>query len=137
MGDKSIIRVDATGSASAPADIARVSFSTFAEDPGPGDALTSCSLLSERVLSALREAGVAPSDLETTSIGLSEAHHPYPHEDGVRLYRASSNLAVRVRPPSELGRIIAVGVGAAGTGVGVDHVGFDVDDRAPLASLAT
>jgi len=115
--------------------MARVSFFTYAEDPAPGDALTSCSLLSERVLTALREAGVAPSDLETTSIELTEQHR-HREEETVPGYRASSNLAVTVRPPSDAGRIIAAAVGAAGTGVGIQNVSFDVDDRKPLTSLA-
>ena len=135
MGDQPTIRVEAIGTASAPPDIARVSLFTFAEDPAPGDALTSCSLLAERVLAALREAGVAPSDLETTSIELAQQYRR-PNEEAVKDYRASSNLAVTVRPPSEVGRIIAAAVEAAGTGVGIHNVGFDVDDRAPLTSLA-
>jgi uncharacterized protein YggE len=111
MSNPATITVEATGIASAPPDIARVSLFTFAEDPAPGDALTSCSLLTERVLGALRDAGVAPSDLETTSIDLNVRHHREP-EEAVPLYRSSR------------------------TGVGINDVAFDIDDRSPLTSLA-
>ncbi|MGO9581654.1 MAG: SIMPL domain-containing protein [Acidimicrobiales bacterium] len=135
MSDKPIISVEATGTASAAPDVARVRLFTFAEDPTPADALTSCSLLTERVLAALREAGVASSDLVTISIDLNQQHR----RDGDRAaeeYRASSNLEATVRRPEDLGRVIAAAVDAAGTGVGISNVRFDVDDRAPLVSLA-
>lgn len=135
MSNPATITVEATGIASAPPDIARVSLFTFAEDPAPGDALTSCSLLTERVLGALRDAGVAPSDLETTSIDLNVRHHREP-EEAVPLYRSSSGLVATVRPPGDAGRIISVAVEAAGTGVGINDVAFDIDDRSPLTSLA-
>ena len=72
MDDQPTITVEANGTASAAPDVARVRLSTFAEDPAPGDALTSCSLLTARVLGALREAGVSDSDLQTTSIDLNQ-----------------------------------------------------------------
>jgi uncharacterized protein YggE len=135
MGNPATITVEATGTASARPDIARIRLLTFAEDPAPGDALTSCSLLAERVLAALRTAGVASSDLETTSIDLNQ-HQRRDREDAVNMYRASSSLAATVRPPEDAGRIVAAAVEAAGTGVGINDVSFDVDDRGPVTSLA-
>jgi len=135
MSDKPTIRVEATGTASAAPDIARIRLFTFAEDPAPGDALTSCSLLTDRVLAALRDAGIASSDLETTSIDLNQQHRREA-EASVQNYRASSSLVATVRPPADAGRIIAAAVDAAGTGVGINDVSFDIDDRAPLTSLA-
>ena len=135
MSDKPTIRVEATGTASAAPDIARIRLFTFAEDPAPGAALTSCSLLTDRVLAALRDAGIASSDLETTSIDLNQQHRREA-EASVQNYRASSSLVATVRPPADAGRIIAAAVDAAGTGVGINDVSFDIDDRAPLTSLA-
>ena len=135
MSNQPIIRVEVTGTASAPPDVARIRFFTFAEDPAPGDALTSCSLLTDRVLAALRDAGVASSDLETTSIDLNQQRRR-DGEETVENYRASSILVATVRPPRDAGRIIAAAVEAAGTGVGINNVSFDIDDRAPLTSLA-
>ena len=135
MGKKATITVQATGVASAPPDNARIRLFVFADDPEPGDALTSCSLLAERVLSGLRACGVAASDLETTSIDLNEQHRR-DGDEHVNTYRASSSLVATVRPPKEAGRIIAAAVDAAGTGVGVNNVSFDIDDRAPLLSAA-
>ena len=135
MAKKATVTVQATGTASAPPDNARIRLFVFAEDPAPGDALTSCSLLAERVLAALRDSGVEPSDLETTSIDLNEQHR----RDGeatLQTYRASSSLVATVRPPKDAGRIIAAAVDAAGTGVGINNVSFDIDDRAPLLSAA-
>jgi hypothetical protein len=135
MSNPATITVEATGTASGPPDIARVSLFTFAEDPAPGDALTSCSLLTERVLGALRDAGLASSDLETTSIDLHVQHHREP-EEAAPLYRSSSGLVATVRPPGDAGRVISIAVDAAGTGVGLNNVAFDIDDKAPLVSLA-
>jgi hypothetical protein len=53
MSDQARIAVEATGIASALADVARVRLVVFAEDPVPCGAVASCSLLTERVLSAL------------------------------------------------------------------------------------
>ncbi|HLN05078.1 MAG TPA: SIMPL domain-containing protein [Acidimicrobiales bacterium] len=133
MQNQPIITVDATGTASAPPDIARIQLLTSAEDPAPGDALTTCSLLTERVLGALRDAGVADSDLETTSIELDERRD---REEGTVKYRASSSFVATVRPPGEAGRVVAAAVEAAGTGVEINGVGFDIDDRDPLVSVA-
>jgi uncharacterized protein YggE len=135
MSNPSTITVEATGTAMAPPDVARIRLSTFAEDPAPGEALTMCSLLSERVLAALREAGVLPDDLESTSIELNE-HYRHDTEPPVRLYRASAGLSATVRPPKQAGRVMAAAVDAAGTGVAINNVSFDIDDRAPLFSLA-
>jgi len=41
-----------------------------------------------------------------------------------------------VRRPEDLGRVIAAAVDAAGTGVGINNVRFDLDDRAPPLSRA-
>ncbi len=135
MSERASIKVEATGVASAPPDVARIRLFTFAEDPAPGDALTDCSLLTERVLSALRQAGVAPSDLETTSIELSQQQRR-DGQDFEQHYRASSNLVATVRPPEEAGRVVAAAVDAAGTGIGIHNVSFEIDDRGPLTSLA-
>ncbi len=108
MGNEQTITVEATGTASAPPDIARLRLFTFAEDPEPGDALTTCSLLAERVLAALKAAGIASSDLETTSIELNQ--HQHQRRDGeetVSSYRASTGLDAMVRPPEEVGRMVA------------------------------
>ncbi len=135
MTDQSTITVEATGTASAPADVARVRLFTFAEDPAPGDALTSCSLLTDRVLAALRDAGVAPSDLQTTSIDLNVQQRREADET-VQNFRASASFVATVRPPEDAGRIVAAAVEAAGSGVGINGVSFDIDDRTVLTSLA-
>jgi len=135
MTDQPTITVDATGTASAPPDVARVRLFTFAEDPAPGDALTSCSLLTERVLTALRDAGVAASDMQTTSIEL-DVQHRRDADEMVQNFRASSSFVVTVRPPEDAGRIVATAVEAAGSGVGINGVSFDIDDRTALTSLA-
>ena len=135
MSNPPTISVEATGVASAPADVARINLVTFAADPAPGDAVTSFSLLTERVIGALRDAGVAPSDLATTSIDLNMAYDREP-DDGLHMYRASSGLVATVRPPGQAGRVISAAVDAAGTGVGINGVSFDVDDKSPLVSLA-
>lgn len=134
MTERATIAVAATGTAAAPPDNAKVHLLTFADDPAPSDALTSCSLLTERVLSALREAGLLPADLETTSISLNQRHVGGNEE--LVTYRASSSLVVTVRPPEAAGRVIASAVDAAGTGIAVNNVKFDLDDRATLRSLA-
>jgi uncharacterized protein YggE len=133
MNDQPTISVDANGVASAAPDVARVRLSTFAEDPAPGDALTSCSLLTARVLEALRDAGVGDSDLQTTSIDLI---HYRNKETEAPTYRATSSLTATVRPPADAGRLVAAAVDAAGTGVQINGVGFDIDDPSPLRSAA-
>ncbi len=135
MTDQPTITVEATGIASAPPDVARVRLFTFAEDPAPGDALTSCSLLTDRVLTALSDAGVAASDMQTTSIDLNLQHRHEPDET-TQNFRASSSFVVTVRPPADAGRIVATAVEAAGSGVGINGVSFDIDDRTALTSLA-
>lgn len=134
MSERATITVAASGTASAPPDNTRIRLVSFADDPAPGDALTSCSLLTERVLSALREAGIAPADLETTSIDLNQRH--VGGQEEMVTYRASNSLVVTVRPPEAAGRVIASAVDAAGTGIVVNNVNFDIEDRASLASLA-
>jgi hypothetical protein len=132
MSDKATI--EATGIASAPPDVARVRLVVFAEDPAPGTALTSCSLVTERVLSALRQAGVASSDLETASIDLSQQHRR--DEQDTFSYLASNSLVATVRPPEDTGRVVAAAVDAAGTGITVHNVNFDIGDRTSVTAQA-
>lgn len=135
IAERPRITVEATGLASAPPDVARVNLVTFTTDPSPADALTGCTLLTERVLAAVRAAGVAEGDIETTAISLNQWWQE-PKDRSGPAYRAESQLLVTVRPPGEAGRVVAAAVEAAGDGVGVNGVNFDLDDRLPLVARA-
>jgi uncharacterized protein len=106
------ITVTGTGSAKAVPDVAEWSFGVRSEAAGANEALRANSEAMERVLEALRSAGIRGEDLRTEQVSV----YPRTTPDGrsVDGYTASNTVHAVVRELGAAGEVVdtAVGVGA-------------------------
>jgi uncharacterized protein YggE len=88
-----------------------------------------------QVLAALREAGIAAKDVQTSRIGV-EPQYVYEQNQPPRLtgYRASNQVSVAVRDLSRLGAAVDAVVGAGANQVG--DVSFGLSDPAAAENAA-
>ena len=125
------LRVTGEGSVSAVPDSAEVRMSVLAAGPRAEPAMAELSANLSDILTALKNAGIAESDLQTTSLRLDPVFAPYnqrednrpPRIDG---YRASTGLSVRVDQIDRLGMIIDAALSAGANGF--DGVQFLLSD---------
>jgi uncharacterized protein len=109
------LTVVGVGSASAPNDIARVTFSAARLDRDPEAALNVTSRRIRRVIAAVRRSGIADEDIVTRETSLTRVTR---RQGGRRVlvgYRAVSSIRVTVREISATGPLIVAGVRAGAT----------------------
>ncbi|MGZ2412637.1 uncharacterized protein ACUXST_002066 [Sphingomonas sp. F9_3S_D5_B_2] len=99
--------VNATGEATRVPDVANISAGVVSRSSTAGAAIQEASERMERVRSALRRAGVADRDVQTSNISLN-AEYRYPENQAPQLtgYTASNQLTVRFRDIRNAGKIL-------------------------------
>ncbi len=99
--------VTATGEANRTPDIAIISAGVVTRAPTAAAAIQQNSARVERMLAALRRAGVEERDIQTSSISLNPDYH-YEENRTPRLiaYQASNTLNIRFRDIANSGRIL-------------------------------
>jgi uncharacterized protein YggE len=104
------ITVTGTGSAKAVPDVAEWSFGVRSEAAGANEALRANSEAMERVLAALRAAGIRGEDLRTEQVSV----YPRTAPDGrsVDGYTASNTVHAVVRDLGAAGEVVDAAVGA-------------------------
>lgn len=99
--------VVATGEANRVPDVAIISAGVVTRAPTASQALQQNATQMQRVIAALRRAGVAERDIQTSSINL---HPDYRHRDNeqpvVTGYNASNQVTVRFRDIAQSGKIL-------------------------------
>jgi uncharacterized protein YggE len=127
------ITVTGTGQATAPADLLRLTLSVGHDAADVATAVAQVAERTDAVNAALREQGVEPKDIETSSVNV------YPqYADGMSVagYRASHSMTVTTKDLTGFGRLLNAAVDAAGNNLGLDHLQFDVADKRPLLDQA-
>lgn len=104
------ITASGLGSVTTVPDRAHFSFGVQAQSRTASQALEAADAQLRRVVSALREAGVAQADIQTEQISLS----PRTSEDGEAIvgYNAVSSVSVRVRNLDRAGAVVDAAVAA-------------------------
>lgn len=104
------ITASGLGSVATVPDRAHFSFGVQAQSRTASQALEAADAQLSRVVSALRAAGIAQTDIQTEQISLS----PRTSEDGVQIvgYTAVSSVSVRVRNLDRAGPVVDAAVGA-------------------------
>jgi uncharacterized protein YggE len=99
--------VVATGEVTRVPDVARISAGVVTQAPSATEAIRLNSVRMNAVRDALRRAGIADRDIQTSSIGL-QPDYRYAENQPPQLtgYRASNELAVRFRDIATTGRIL-------------------------------
>jgi len=104
------ITVLGTGSASLTPDRASFSFGTVSQGATANAALSSSSQAVARVIAALRKAGLAQADIQTSDVSLSPRLND--KGDGIVGYTASNTVTATIRKIRDAGDIVDAAVGA-------------------------
>lgn len=115
-------------------DLARANVSVEVTRETAAEARAVAAATAERVIAAVRAAGVASGDIRTASIDVNPA---WDHRDGrsVRVgFTVSSRLGVLIRDLDAVGSVIDAALGAGATGL--DGVAFELAEPAQAAAEA-
>ena len=104
------ITVLGTGSAKVTPDRASFAFGTVSQAATANAALATCSQAVARVIAALKKAGVAQADIQTSEVSLSPQMND--KGDGIVGYTASNTVSVTIRKIGDAGDIVDAAVGA-------------------------
>lgn len=109
------ITVNGTGSVSATPDRASFTFGSVSQGRTAAAALAASGQAADRIVAALRSAGVARADIQTSEISVS----PRMNESGDSIvgYTATASIAANVRSIGNAGAIIDAAVGAGANNV--------------------
>ncbi|MGF1551796.1 MAG: SIMPL domain-containing protein [Paracoccaceae bacterium] len=136
------VSVTGEGSVEVAPDRAFVGLGASAEDESAVEAMDEVSSRVEAVIEALHEAGVADEAIATTAIALSpiydrsgrSSYSDSSGEPGVRGYRATNRLRVRLDDLDAVGRVLDAATRAGATDIGA--IAFDLADPAPVEAEA-
>lgn len=121
------IQVEGGGEVHVKPDIARVTLGvTTGPQPSAKQALDMLSQKFQKVVQAVKEAGVAEKDIKTTNLNVNPAYDYNGGQQSIRGYEASESIEVKIRNLDKIGEIVA-----KATAQGVNQAGgvvFDVDD---------
>jgi uncharacterized protein len=137
-GGRRTVTVTSTATVGSTPDQATLRFGIETQAADSAAALAENGSITDRVVDALRDAGVAADDVQTERLDLHRRtiDRNTPRERTVSV--ADSTLGVTVRDLDEVGAVIEAGVGAGATSVG--DVRFEVSDpsraRAQALELA-
>lgn len=107
-----VITVSGEGDASVAPDMAILSFSVVKQAQTAADALSENSKAMGDVQAALKKAGVADKDLQTSNFSVQPVYKQFEPKDGIYIppeitgYQVTNGLTVRVRELAKLGEIL-------------------------------
>ncbi|MFV0476893.1 MAG: SIMPL domain-containing protein [Parahaliea sp.] len=134
------IRVSGQGSVSLIPDTAQISLTVTRQADTAAEALAANSQAMDKVLSAMKEAGIADQDLQTSGFGI-EPRYIYPEQRGNSInepklvdYFVRNTLNVRVRTIEHSGSLLDTAV-KSGVNAG-GHISFSHSNPAPAFEQA-
>ena len=128
------ITVTGAASATAPADLLRVTLGVGHETADVANAIDHVGVKTAAVIAALRAMGVEEGDIHTTGVHVFPVYEAEPARVGS--YRASHSISVATKDLDGFGRLVSAAVDAAGNDLTVDQIGFDVADKSGLVVQA-
>ncbi|MFO7340713.1 MAG: SIMPL domain-containing protein [Lysobacteraceae bacterium] len=133
--DATLLSVSAQAEASRAPDIATVSAGVVTQAADGNAAMRQNAELMNKVLAAIRAAGVADKDVQTSGIHLSPQYH-YQENQPPRIsgYQASNTVSVKLRDVARMGQVLDA---LAASGANQIHgPSFGLDDPEPLYDQA-
>ncbi|MBB1060988.1 SIMPL domain-containing protein [Marilutibacter spongiae] len=126
--DGTLLSVSALGEVSQAPDIARLSTGVVTQAADANAAMRANAEQMSRVVAALKGAGIAERDIQTSGVNL---YPQYRHDDGsaptITGYQASNTVNVTVRDLGKLGPVMDTLVDAGANQV--NGPSFDIDDK--------
>lgn len=128
------LEVSGVGSAAATPDRLDLHLSVTALSPGIAAALAEVDQRVRDLGIALRELGVDPGDLRTTS---SSVYEEYAGPENIRAgFRASQDLTVRIADLDRISDVLSAALGATGDSFRLNHVAWDLAEDAEVLRQA-
>jgi len=139
MPEPPSVTVGGSGEVAAAPDRAVLSIGVIAEDKQAQEAQRQMAATLQRVIQAIRAAGVAEAKIRSTGIALNPVYaqpgtKPAPETPRITGYRALDTLRVQIEQVERVGAVIDGAIGA-----GANHMGgltFDLRDELPLRRQA-
>src|SRR5579864_3019192 len=131
----STLDVSAEGEAKAPPDMATIDLGVTADAPTAQAALQQTSAAMAKVVAALKAAGIAPRDIQTSQVSLSP-QYAYAQGEAPKLtgYEAANRVTVTVGDLARLGPVVDAVVGAGAATVG--EISFGLKSRGSAENYA-
>lgn len=127
-GDGTLLSVSSSAEASRVPDIANVSAGVVTQAADADAAMQANSAQMQKVMAAIRKAGIAERDVQTTGVNV---HPRYDYRDNtppkITGYQATNTVSIKVRDIGELGDVLD-GLVASGANQ-VHGPSFDIDDK--------
>lgn len=127
-GDGTLLSISAQAEAKRVPDIAMVSAGVVTQASEADAAMRANAVSMERVMDAIRKAGIATRDVQTTGVNI---HPQYNYREGsapsITGYQASNTVSVTVRDIGDLGEVLDALVASGANQV--HGPSFDIDDK--------
>lgn len=124
--DGTLLSVSATGEASRAPDVATASAGVVTQAADASAAMRENAAQMARVMEALRGAGVAERDIQTTGISIHPVYrHAQDEEPRITGYSASNTVSLKVRDVSRLGAVLDALVSSGANNV--NGPSFEID----------
>jgi uncharacterized protein YggE len=127
------VRVAGAGSVSGVPDVLRVMFGVEVVEADVAAAVAKVGELTEAVMAALRAHGVEESQLGTSAVNVFQ-HYREPGTDVA--YQASHTIQVESKDLTGFGTLLNAAVDAAGNGLTMNGLQFDIEDKSELLAQA-
>lgn len=132
-GPSAGVQVSATGSVVAKPDVVRLALAAEATRPKAAAALTAATASARAMGAALKAAGVAPADLQTSGLQVNPS---WGRNGKITGYVARQQVSAVVRAVSDAGRAVDAASAAGGDAFRVDSLRYEVDDDEALLTQA-
>lgn len=138
-----LLTVSAEGKVTRAPDVATFSAGVVSQGKTASEAMTANAADMTRVIAALKKAGVADKDIQTSNLSLNPVYQPQrtlpdgtvePVQPRIIGYQANNTVSVRQRKLGEMGRVIDALVSAGANQV--NGPGFELDDPDPAQDEA-
>jgi len=124
--DGTLLSVSATGEASRAPDIATASAGVVTQAADANAAMRANASQMQKVVAAIRAAGVAERDIQTTGISIHPTYrHVENEEPRISGYSASNSVSLKVRDIARLGEVLDALVASGANNV--NGPGFGID----------
>lgn len=133
--DATLVSVSAHGEASRAPDIATLSAGVVTQAADAQAATRANAEQMERVMAAVRRAGIAERDVQTSGVNVHPQYrHVRDEAPTISGYQASNTVSIKVRDIARLGQVMDALVASGANQV--HGPGFDIDDREAVLDQA-
>lgn len=130
------VTVSGLGTVQGTPDVVDVALQVSVVRPTTGEALDAANAVVDKLLSTLRQHGVAPADVQSTGLSLSPNYDYSDNQQTLNGYQAGQSISARLRSADKRGEIISAAAGVSGNDVTINGLSFDLEDNAAYLAKA-